>query len=68
VSWLGEERHSRPKLQKKELRDSKTSELKNSEKKKNPVLLECYKRLSKYSRASVEERARTAPKQTKIIY
>jgi hypothetical protein len=40
VSWLGEERHSKPKLRKKRLRDSKTSELKNSGKKEKTVLLE----------------------------
>jgi len=39
MSWLGEERHSKPKLRKKRLRDSKTSKLKNSEKVKS-VLLE----------------------------
>jgi len=34
MSWLGEERHSKPKLLEDELKDSKASELKNSKRKK----------------------------------
>jgi hypothetical protein len=69
MSWLGEERRSKPKLRKKRLRDSKTSELKNSEKKERirfagDIVID---RLSKCSRESVEEREKNNPKQTHYL-